>query len=246
MKIAYIDLETTPITSYNWGVYEQNAIEVIKEWYILCFTVKWEGGKTETYSLPDFPLYKKEPENDLQLVKKLWEVFNEADIILGHNLEKFDIKKATARFIFHGLTPPEPYKTVDTLKVARKYFKFTSNRLDALGDYLGLGRKIQTGGFQLWKDCMNGDKKAWDRITRYNRQDVILLEKVYKKLRGWMTNHPNLGCLVGKAVCPVCGGKHLQRRGFSITSTGKKQRVQCTSCGGWSTIGNVIKLTNIK
>ena len=238
-RILLVDLETTPLVSYNWGIYEQNAIEIITDWHILCFSYKWLGEKkTHVVSLPDFKLYKKDPDNDRDLVKELHKLFGEAQTLVAHNGLSFDFKKANARFIYHGLTPPEPYKTIDTLKVARKYFKFSSNRLDALGDYLKLGRKVHTGGFKLWKDCMEGDLKAFKRMKRYNKQDVLLLEKVYYSLRGWM--NPNTSLPEG-SVCHVCGATRLQRRGFSITVRGKRQRAQCTQCGAWGLLGKIIK-----
>ncbi len=241
-KIAIIDIETAPSLGYVWGKWEQDVIDFEKSWYILSFAVRWLGEKTtRVYALNDFSLYKKDKENDLMLVKKLWEVFNEADVIIAHNGDKFDIKKSNARFLAHGITPPEPYKTIDTLKVAKKYFKLDSNRLDDLGQYLGVGRKAQTGGFKLWRDCMLGDNSAWRKMKDYNKQDVNLLNDVYLKLRPWMTNHPNMNILNGtQKACPICTHGKLTKRGFRITVLGKKQSYQCNGCGGWS-VGKLIK-----
>jgi DNA polymerase elongation subunit (family B) len=245
-KILLFDIESGPLTIYSWGTYETDSLKVIKDWELLCFSYKWLGGKTRVISQNMLRRGGFRGKIELGVVKKLWEVLDEAEIVVGHNLDKFDIKKSNAKFIEYGLTPPSPYKTIDTLKIARRHFKFTSNKLDSLGEYLGVGRKVSTGGFELWDKCLQGDQKSWKLMERYNKNDTDLLEKVYLKLRPWSSNHPNIGCLVGKAVCPICGEKNLQKRGFSITSKGKIQRVQCQNCSGWSTIGGVIKLTNIK
>ena len=74
-------------------------------------------------------------------------MFDEADVVIAHNGDKFDMRKANARFGHYE--PPMPVQQVDTLKVARKYFKFESNKLGDLGEHLGLGNKEVTGGFAL-------------------------------------------------------------------------------------------------
>lgn len=237
MRIALFDIETAPYLGWVWEKYDTNVIEFERSNYMLCFSFKWlDSGKIETHALPDFPTYKKDKHNDKELVMKLWQLMSEADIIIAHNGDSFDVKKSNARMIVHGLNPPEPYKTVDTLKLARKYFKFASNKLDDLGKDLLLGRKLPHTGFHLWKGCMNGDEQSWKLMKQYNRQDVLLLEKVYLKFRPWSQNHPTVA--PGTEDCPNCGGKR-ERRGFSITARGTKRRkLQCTKCGAWST-GNV-------
>ncbi len=226
-KILFFDIETTPNIVYTWGIWEQNAIDVIEDWSLLCFAYKWFGEKG---------VYAEGAKGEEKLlVKELWQLFNEADIIVAHNGDQFDIKKANALFVKYGLKPPAPYKTIDTKKVAKKHFRFDSNKLDELGRYLGLGRKIQTGGFELWKGCMAGDKKAWKTMLAYNKQDVLLLEKVYLKMRGWMTTHPNMNLLNGEGCsCPNCGSTNMHRRGFLITRVGRFQRWACQVCGAWA------------
>lgn len=183
-KILLFDIEVSPITSYTWSLWETNVIEVKKDWYMLSFAYKWLGeSKVIVKALPMYSDYLKDKENDKALCQDLWEVLDQADIVIAQNGDAFDIKKANARFIVHGFKPTSPYKTIDTLKVAKKYFKFDSNKLGELGRYLGVGNKAETGGFSTWLGCMNGDMDMWTKMIRYNRQDVILLEKVYLRLR---------------------------------------------------------------
>src|ERR1019366_3081154 len=119
------------------------------------FAVKWSHEKqVRTYALPDYPGYKRDKESDKALVKELWRMMNDADIIIAHNGDGFDIKKSNARFIIHGLLPPATYKTIDTLKIARRHFKFGSNKLNDLGVTLGLGKKLPHTGAHLWFGCM--------------------------------------------------------------------------------------------
>jgi len=234
-RILIFDIENTPLISYNWGIWEQNAIEVKEDWYILCFAYKWLGEKkTHIVALPDFKGYEKDKKNDYHVVKALWDLFDQADILVAHNGDAFDIKKANARFIQHRLDPPSDYRSVDTLKIARQKFKFNSNKLDDLGRYFNIGRKLAHTGKHLWFGCMEGDPKSWDLMKRYNVQDVILLEKVYYKLRGWATNHPNLNLILGKIrVCPKCGGNEdfITKKGHRFNKNTIVQMYWCKGCG---------------
>ena len=231
-KVLFFDIETAPNLSYVWGQWQQDVIEHVNEWYILCFSYKWEDQKsTHVVALKDFELYDNDPDNDLQVVKKLWELLDEADIVIGHNSDAFDIKKANARFVYHGLGPPSHYQTVDTLKLARRHFKFNSNRLGHLGEHLGLGGKESTGGFETWAGCMKGDTKAWAVMKKYAKQDVDLLVDVYERLRPWATNHPNRNVIDGTShACPTCGSNKLQKRGTRKTRTMIYQSYQCVRC----------------
>jgi DNA polymerase elongation subunit (family B) len=219
-----------------WQKYQQDVIDYKSEWYILCFSAKWLGSsKIIKSKLNDFELFNKDKENDSEVVKKIWAIFDEADIIVAHNGDEFDIKKANARFLFHGLNPPSPFKTIDTKKVAKRYFNFNSNKLDDLGRYLKLGRKREHEGFKLWLKCMNGERSAWNRMLKYNIQDILLLEKLYKKFLSWITNHPNYGLYQQKDfACPNCGSRHLQKRGYNYTQVSRFQRWQCNDCHAWS------------
>lgn len=231
-KIAYIDLETAPLLGYTWGKYDQNVIDFKKNWYILCFAVKWaHEKKTRVYTLADFLLYKKDKEDDKMLVKELWKIFEEANIIVAHNAKGFDIKRSKARFIVHGLPPPSPYQVIDTLLTARRNFGFTSNKLDDLGKELGVGRKVAHPGFSLWLGCMAGNKKSWKLMSKYVKQDVDLLYKVEQKLKAWDTSYPNLNLYSDKNNCPTCQSKRFIRKGWRYTATTKKQHYSCKDCG---------------
>jgi DNA polymerase elongation subunit (family B) len=234
-KVALFDIETTPNLGYTWGKWQQDVIEFKEDWYMLSFAFRWLGQKKiHTHALPDYAGYDPKTRNDKKLVETLWEVLDEADMVVTHNGDRFDIKKANARFISHGLVPPSPFKSVDTLKIARKHFKFDSNKLDELGKYLGLGRKLPHTGKHLWFGCMAGDAKCWRIMRRYNAQDVELLERVYMKMRPWATTHPDMTMWSRKGSCPACESHNIQHRGWHVNKRGKKPRFQCQDCGKWS------------
>ena len=228
-KILFIDIETFPSLVHVWRMYEDNALDTIEPPLICCFSAKWYGGTHITKALPD---YKSKPNDDSKLVKDLWKLANEADILVAHNGKRFDFGKMNARFVKHGLQPPAPYQKVDTREMAKRAFSFEANSLDYLCQYLGLGKKMYTGGYELWQRCMANDPEAWKLMKKYNENDVVMLERLYFALMPWVSNHPNISLYRGK--CPRCGSEKIQSRGTARTATRSYHRYQCTDCGGWS------------
>lgn len=234
-KILLLDIETAPSLGWVWQKWQTNVIDFKKDWYMLSFAWKWlHEDQVHVKGLIDYPGYERHTESDKALAKDLWKLLDEADIVIAQNGDAFDIPKINTRFLIHGLNPPTPYKTVDTLKIARKAFAFDSNKLDDLGHYLKIGRKLPHTGFHLWKGCMSGDAEAWKTMKEYNAHDIELLEQLYYKVRAWDKQHPqvNKGEIAGEA-CPKCASHNVHKRGFAFTLQRKKQRYQCRNCAGW-------------
>jgi len=227
-RVLFYDIETGPNLGYVYGKYEQDVLEFEHEWELLSFAFKWMGERAIT-------AYGQDSMTEGELVEELHAVIDEADVVIAHNGDRFDQKMANAKFVEYGLDPPSPYRSIDTLKVAKRYFRFNSNRLDDLGDKLGVGRKLKVGGFAVWRACLNNDPKAWKKMLAYNKQDVRLLENVYYKLRPWMDNHPAMNILMDvEDGCPKCGSEDLHKRGTrKVNKTTTVQRYQCQDCGGW-------------
>jgi DNA polymerase III epsilon subunit-like protein len=234
-RILTIDLETTPIQAYTWGPkWETNLIDFVEHSQILSYSAKWYGGKQDTKGLCDYTGYKPGKIDDKQLVKEVHSLIDAADIVVTQNGIDFDMKILNTRFLKHGMSPPSPYKNVDTKREVKKYFRLPSNSLNDIGQYFGLGKKLEHEGFPLWLRCMAGDMKAWTKMKKYNAQDVALTEKVYEKLLPYMKTHPNIGMYTGGHSCGKCGSSHLQKRGYERTTASVFQRLQCFDCGGWS------------
>lgn len=225
MRILYIDLETTPVLGYVWRAYEDSLLHVEKDFGILCFAYAWDNEPVQVVSRSKY--------TERQVVRQLWKLFDEAEVIVAQNGDKFDIKVSNALFMRYGFAPPSPYKTVDTLKLAKKYFKFTKNNLDFLASSL-LGEGKHSTDKSLWFRCMDGDKEAFIDMELYCEQDVALLRRIYLKFRGWHTGHPNANLYNGTThKCPNCGGD-TQKRGYMMTRVGVYQRYQCKKCAAWS------------
>lgn len=239
-KMLLLDIETAPIKAYTWGLYEQNIspVQIIDNAYMLSWSAKWFGKKGIMFDsiFNHKEEFKNNPKNDKKIAESIWPLMNEADIIIAHNGDNFDIKWLNTVFLKHQMKPVSSFKTIDTCKIGRAQFKFGSNKLEEMAKYLGVGQKIEHEGFPLWIKCMHGDEKAWKKMERYNKHDVKLLEAVYIKLRPSIKNHPNLS-LYCDDINPICSGcsarNSFVKRGFAFTTTNKFQRYVCKKCGKW-------------
>jgi DNA polymerase III epsilon subunit-like protein len=242
-RILTIDIETSPIVAYTWGPkWETNLIEVVEQGQIICYSAKYLNGKQITKALPDYKGYKPGKLDDKNLVKDIHKLISNSDIVVTQNGVNFDMKYINSRFLIHNLPPASPYKNIDTKIEAKRYLRMPSYSLDDMGEYFGLGRKMEHEGFALWKKCMAGDKQAWNKMKKYNAQDVLLTEKVYLKLRPFMKTHPNVAAFDEVVGCPKCGSEDFQKRGYQVNTSVKYQRVQCNDCHGWYKIGKAIPL----
>lgn len=232
-RVLFVDLENTPLLGWSWDGYETTILEIEQDPRLLCFSYQWQGEKKiHNVSLRDFKYRGNRFKiDDWYVVEKLWHLFDEADIIVAQNGDRFDIRVANARFLQHGLPPPNEYKTVDTLKIARRYFKLTFNSLDHLCRFLKLERKADPGSKGTWFRCMDGDTKAWEHMIYYNNKDVECLVNVYDKMKGWHVAHPNLSILTRNHVCPTCQSRNVIKDGYRFANSGRYQKFCCRDCG---------------
>lgn len=234
-RVLIYDIETSPIIGYTWGVWQTDVIQIKEDWQILTVAWKWLGDKkVRCVGQDDFDDYMPGVNNDLQVIKTIHKLFDEADIVIAHNGNSFDQKKVQARMMIHGMNPPSPYKQIDTKLVAKRYAAFSRNNLKWLAKDFHVAQKGDPGGFGTWEGCMAGDAKAWKQMKKYNKQDIPPLEDIYLKMLPWITTHPNMGRLMNKInVCPKCGSEELQSRGYRVTNVTRYRRLQCQKCGGW-------------
>jgi DNA polymerase elongation subunit (family B) len=240
MKILALDIETAPNLAFVWGLWNQNIgiNQIEASGYTLCYSAKWVGSKPIIFDSLHINSSKK-------MIKGLHKLMNEADAILHYNGKKFDIPTINKEFVTLGLTPPSPYKHIDLLNVCRQNFRFPSNKLDYISQALGLGEKVRHNGHELWVGCMRDDHESWKVMERYNKHDVVLLEKLYEKLKPWIKNHPNHN-LYNNGCCTNCGSDKLQSRGYGMTNANVYRRVYCTSCGTWMRENTPVKQGKVK
>lgn len=233
-RVLLFDLESAPSIVAAFKRFKVNigSESVVREGgYIISACYKFLGDNKIT-KLVQTPKEAKAGD-DSRIVANLYVAFEEADIVIGHNAERFDVPLFKTRLIANGFPPPPTVKTVDTLKIA-KTLKFNSNKLDSLGHYLDVGRKVETSGMGLWLRCMEGDKQALSTMLEYNEQDVNLLEQVYLKIRAFDIKPANAGQYFkdNEAHCPVCGSTDLTPTGNSVyTSVSEFPEIECNACG---------------
>jgi len=232
MRTLLLDIETAPHMAAVWGLWQQNVgiSQIIKPGYTLCWSAKWYGEREI--------MFDSIRSGHARMIRRIYRLINEADAIAHYNGRKFDIPTLNKEFLLLGLKPPAPAKQIDLLTTARSQFRLASNKLDFVAQALGLGQKVHHKGFDLWLECMAKDPAAWKVMERYNKQDVLLLEKVYERLLPWIKSHPNVVLYHGTEddtpKCPRCASERLQRRGYAYTQTRKYARLQCMDCGGWT------------
>ena len=229
----FFDIETSPNIGLFWEAgYKKNIdySNIVKERAIICICYKWEDDKEVE------GLYWDSKQNDKKMLEKFIQVANTATELVGHHGDKFDLAWIRTRCLFHGILMFPNYITIDTLKIARSKFRFNSNRLNYIADFLGIGQKIKTE-FNLWKDILlHKDKKAMEDMLKYCKKDVILLEKVFKHLNNHIPSKSHYGVLYGglRASCPECGadGENIVRNNTRTTATGVvKVQMRCKVCG---------------
>lgn len=235
-NILLIDIERSPMEVYTWQLFNQYITpnQVKEDWYLMCFAYKWLGIEDVfCEGQPDFPDYENGRDNEDWLVSSLWKLLDAADIVVAHNAKSFDIKVINTKFLEYGFQQPSPYKVVDTLKIAKKYFKISSNKLDFISKFLGNEGKFTHSGLDLWLECMSGDRSAWQIMYKYNKQDVIELEKVYLAIRGWDKSHPNVTIYYpdDERKCRVCGSDKLIKDRDYKTNLMTYELFHCKNCG---------------
>lgn len=236
-RVLLLDIETAPMMASIWAMFTENRNldAIINDWYILSWSAKWlHHPDTITRSLRMYKGYKPGSENDTALLKELHALLCQAEYVIAHNGDRFDIKKFNTRFLLNGLPPPTSYRPIDTLKMAKRTFGFTSNKLDYLAHVMLGERKVKHDGLPLWQAVLRGDSEAWTKMEQYNEKDTILLEKVYLKLRAWDHLHPNMNLTTSNdnMSCTVCSSSNVKPTGdvVAVGQAGLYIGYVCSDC----------------
>lgn len=235
-KILVFDIETSPTKAYVWGKWKQNVndCQLLDEWFMLTWSAKWLF-KNEVLNAKLTPC-EAINQDDKRISQSIWKLLDEADILIGHNINKFDIKKLNTRFLIHGLPSPSSFLTIDTLVHARKSFAFHSNKLDFLAQKLGVGKKVNHAGFEMWAKCLEGDEDSLNKMSEYNDGDIFINEEVYLKIRPFIRPHPNLSLFIDtdNIVCPSCEHNELEYISEYATYANIYSEYRCKRCGNRS------------
>lgn len=227
-KTLILDIETMPGEAYIWSLWDDNIPidRVKKHTRVWCWAAKWVGQKKIMFAKEGDPFW----------VHSLRVLLEEADAVVTQNGDKFDLPRIRGLIALEGLSPLPPITSIDIMKTTRK-MGYLSSKLDYIGLLFKVGRKVKHEGFELWPKCEAGDERAMARMERYNKQDVRLLERIYLKLRPYIQDHPYLGAegtSGGSGQCPNCHSGRIQKRGTRRTRSFIIERLQCLSCGAWT------------
>lgn len=229
-KILTIDIESKPHKAYVWGHWDQNIPlgMVIEDGGMICFAAKWLGSD-------EIVFYSDFADGHEGMVRAAHKLLSEADIVVGYNSDRYDIKRLNNEFLALKMAPPRPYRSIDLFKVNKKQFDLPSKKLDYLAQFTDNGSKVKHEGFGLWVACMANDPEAWARMEEYNRGDVIVTEKTYISLLPWLTNVPHMGMFVAKdTCCPYCGSEDIIADGEVKVLVQTYALFHCNNCEGWS------------
>jgi hypothetical protein len=181
-RVLILDIETRSLVVKTWGLFDQNIglNQVVEDGGILSWSAKWIGEEKTFYKD-----VKGDKKKEKELLQPLWKMIDDADIVIGQNSNSFDLKKLNAKFLEYKMGAPSEYKKIDTLRMARKYYGFLSNKLEYLSKKLCQVRKLAHSkfpGFSLWNECENGNKEAWKEMKTYNINDVLATEELFVRL----------------------------------------------------------------
>lgn len=232
-KILLFDIETAPMEVYVWGLKYNNYISpdnIIKDYSVLCWSAKWlfDSEIMAEKVTGEMAVNRQ----DEPILKNMWKLLDEADVVVVQNGKKFDIPKLNTRFLRAGYSPPMYYQVVDTKEVMAKNFGFSSNKLDYATQFLGIKGKEEMV-FEDWVQCVRGSEEHLQKMMTYNQDDVKIMEELYLRIRPWIPAHANLGIFVDtdKDCCPNCQSTELKWSGKYATQLGLYEGFRCRSCG---------------
>lgn len=239
-NILLFDIETSMIEAYTWGLWKQNISisQIINDWYVICWSAKW-FNKSDVFNSSvhhyDLPVSGNYKDNERYVVESLWKCLDDADIIIAYNGKSFDRKKMNFKFFEYGLPEPSPYKIIDPMLIIQGNFAITSRKMDYVAKYV---ESLESGkhetNINLWISCMNNDVQSLDYMQSYCDQDILVLEEVYKAVRHWDKNSPQLSMYYDddKMRCNGCGSEHLTKldNKAAYTSLSKFEIYRCDNC----------------
>ena len=229
-KVLVYDIETAPMLSYCWGLWDQNIglNQIHTDWHLLSWAAKWLHSDDIFY---EDQRNAVDIEDDKQLLQGIWKLLDEADFVITQNGKKFDQKKLNARFVFHGMKPPSSYRHIDVLLIAKAQFGFSSNKLAFMTDKLCTKYKKSTHakfhGFELWRECLAKNEEAFDEMMDYNCLDILSLQELFEILAPWDTKLPVFEVYKEEVV----ENDEWVKSGFVYSNAGKYDRYRNTVTG---------------
>lgn len=173
-NILYFDLEVSKSKFYSYGARVPstflNIDDLIAEYFIIAWSASYVG-QDKIYSGCVTPEQARRWD-DAEILKPLRDLMESADILAGHNVDRYDVRRINTRLLVNGLEPVIGKKTYDTLKIARNKFAFESNKLDYISQRLGFRPKDDIRNSDWLKIVNTGDEATLKKINKYCRGDT--------------------------------------------------------------------------
>lgn len=239
-KVLFLDLEVSAsiVAAFSMFKHFSTPDHIIQFPYVLTYAANWlhdESDVIECYGLDDFDVFTEDHTDDFELILRLWNLVDQADIVVAQNAP-FDVGWFNQRCAYHNLPEPSPYRVLDTLKGLKKAMSLPSNSLGYTTKYFNLPHnKLHNEGISLWIRCMEGEREAFESMKTYNRGDIPTLRELYLKIRAFIPNHPNVALYFGdneEIRCGVCGSTELEKlEGKAYTNLSVFDAYRCNCCG---------------
>jgi len=247
-KTLYFDIETTGMILFGYRLGKQHIAhdQILKRSQVMCISWAWGDGKVQNavFDRDKFDWFKKDDDADYELLKNFVNMAMDADVVIGHNGKNFDVAELRSRLIKHKLPDFQP-TLIDDTYLMTKNIGFVSHKLDDLGDYLGVGKKMEHGhGVEWWVEILRGNKKILAEMCKYCSIDVARLRGIYKELKPYIGSNLNLAIFYSRPdMCPNCGSTRTPIiRHYKYTKAGKFPQFQCHDCNKYYPTGkNQIK-----
>lgn len=215
MRTLFFDIESTDLSADIGN--------------ILCIGYKWSDEKT-THIIDIVKYPGKTLADDSGVLREFEKVYLQADVVVFHFGEYFDLPFIQTRRLIHGMKPLPVVTAVDTWRIAKKRLKFGSNRLERILDVLKCPYKKTPVALSIWAKARVGDRNALKYIIEHCYKDVKILEWVYNKIKSVWDRHPRVMPITNAPNCPVCGGVG-KSEGIRANSVHTYRRMVCKKCG---------------
>lgn len=239
LKVVHLDIETSPYLVWTYPLWDANIPTENIEVPMQVTSIGWmfEDGKVKVKGWKDsyVDYWIQNKKRDYDLLKEVIPEINEADIIIGQNLNSYDIKKIQWRLCELKLPPLKNIITIDTLRQSRKAFSPPSHKLDYKSKVHGKGGKIK----QTMEDCIavaKGDKKKQTIRMKYNAKDVTDERHMFwKELDYYILPKALLNMLYNyvkkeKPFCIKCAARHQKRFDVKSIRHKRENKYQCNQC----------------
>lgn len=243
VKRLFFDIETSFYVGWFWRPSWKASIgphQIIQDKKIICIGYKWQ------YEDRVHMLKWDKDQDEKVMLRKFMKVLGEADEIIGHNGDKFDLKYLRTRCIQEGILMFPKYRTLDTLLKARRYFNFPSNKLGEIAKFLKVPQEKQNVDYTLWTDVvLKKDKKALKKMCNYCAQDVIVLESIFEKMCPYIDHNTNHAVQrrLDKWHCPECTSDNVKLSHTDTTPMGYiKRHMKCLDCRKFFQVANMTYL----